>query len=346
MPILKKTFSAAKKTAGLYHPNTIKAHGWGWRIGLLAGTLAVISCGVMCYWSREPAQFDVQQAAVKYLPEGTASVTGSVFVGTSVEILDKLLHKPGGFIKNDRTPPGIFMDNMPNWEYGVVTLMRNVTQTLRNDFSRSQSQSSQAKMLSDADNNMRIDSNGWMFPAPETKYEAARQDLIAYGKELTDSDPNNAQFYARADNLNAFLGLVSKDLGDITQRLSASVGDVIINDSNADSAKAEPARKVRKESWWEIDDNFYYARGYCWALLQELRAIRADFKPVLEKKGALASLDQIINELEKTQKTIWSPIIMNGRGFGFTANHSLVMASYISRANAAIIELQDLLRNG
>ena len=37
-------------------------------------------------------------------------------------------------------------------------------------------------------------------------------------------------------------------------------------------------------------------------------------------------------------------MILNGTGFGILANHSLVMASYISRANAAIIDFR-LLRN-
>lgn len=39
-------------------------------------------------------------------------------------------------------------------------------------------------------------------------------------------------------------------------------------------------------------------------------------------------------------------MILNGGGFGFLANHSLVMASYISRANAALIRLRDLLNRG
>jgi hypothetical protein len=39
-------------------------------------------------------------------------------------------------------------------------------------------------------------------------------------------------------------------------------------------------------------------------------------------------------------------MILNGSGFGVLANHSLVMASYISRANAAIIDLRDLLSQG
>jgi hypothetical protein len=39
-------------------------------------------------------------------------------------------------------------------------------------------------------------------------------------------------------------------------------------------------------------------------------------------------------------------MILNGTPFGFFANHSLVMANYISRANAAVIDLRELLRRG
>jgi hypothetical protein len=60
----------------------------------------------------------------------------------------------------------------------------------------------------------------------------------------------------------------------------------------------------------------------------------------------MASVKQIIIELEGTQKTMWSPVILNGSGFGVLANHSLTMASYLSRANAAISDLRDLLSRG
>ena len=39
-------------------------------------------------------------------------------------------------------------------------------------------------------------------------------------------------------------------------------------------------------------------------------------------------------------------MILNGSGFGILANHSLVIANYISRANAAIIDLRQLLEQG
>ena len=96
----------------------------------------------------------------------------------------------------------------------------------------------------------------------------------------------------------------------------------------------------------DIDDNFFQARGSTWALIHFLKAIEIDFAPVLEKKNATVSLRQIIRELEATQHTVYSPLILNGDGFGILANHSLVMASYISRANAALIDLRELLSQG
>ena len=81
-------------------------------------------------------------------------------------------------------------------------------------------------------------------------------------------------------------------------------------------------------------------------MIEFLQAVEVDFQSVLNKKNALVSLRQIIRELEATQDTVWSPVILNGTGFGYVANHSLVMASYISRANAAVIDLRDLLQQG
>ena len=71
-----------------------------------------------------------------------------------------------------------------------------------------------------------------------------------------------------------------------------------------------------------------------------------DFEPVLRNKNAEVSLRQVIRELEQAQSPVWSPVILNGTGFGLLANHSLVMTSYISRANAALIDLQNLLVQG
>ena len=87
-------------------------------------------------------------------------------------------------------------------------------------------------------------------------------------------------------------------------------------------------------------------RGQAWALSHLLRAIEVDFADVLAKKNATVSVRQIIRELEAAQEPLWSPMVLNGSGYGVLANHSLVMANYISRANAAIIDLRTLLSQG
>ena len=169
---------------------------------------------------------------------------------------------------------------------------------------------------------------------------------------MADPSQPNAQFYTRADNLNNWLGDVATRLGSLSQRLSASVGRVRLNtDLKGDSALASGeaplvSEEVVKTPWLQIDNVFYEARGQAWALSHLLRAIEVDFADVLAKKNATVSVRQIIRELEAAQEPLWSPMILNGSGYGVLANHSLVMANYISRANAAIIDLRTLLTQG
>ena len=120
----------------------------------------------------------------------------------------------------------------------------------------------------------------------------------------------------------------------------------LAGDPSATQATQTPGELKVKTPWTDIDDVFFRARGSTWALIHFLKAVEVDFASVLEKKNALVSLQQIIRELEATQQTVWSPVILNGDGFGMLANHSLVMASYISSANAAVIDLRELLTKG
>lgn len=307
---------------------------------------------LMLLFDHRPDAFDVSQAANDNAIEfDHQPTTGYLTVATTRQLILEILGKRGGYLSNDVTPPSILMDNVPNWEWGVLVQVRDMIVTLRNDLSRSQTQSTEHAALITADNRIRIDHEAWMFPSAEDEYRQAADALNEFLADLGRTDQTNAQFFARADNLRAWLAVIEKRLGDLSQRLSASVGQVRINtdlagEPHAEQATATPEVTVDRTAYFEIDDVFYEARGATWALIHLLRAVEQDFKNVLEKKNALVSLRQIIRELEGTQETVWSPIILNGTGFGFVANHSLVMASYISRANAAIIDLKDLLERG
>ena len=307
---------------------------------------------ISVYWSIEPNQVTINKDGLRSLGDGTDQpVTGYTIVSTLADVIEILLDKPGGFLGNDVMPPSVFMDNMPAFEYGALIQSRDLTRSLRKEFSRSQSQSVEQVDLKIAEPKMHIAHGSWMLPSAEGEYRDGVVALRSYLKKLSDPEHQNSQFYARADNLREWLGEVSNRLGSYSQRLSASVGQERINtdlagDSVATQSTGSSSKLEVKTPWLEIDDIFYEARGACWALSQFLRAVEVDFEDVLAKKNALTSLRQIIRELEATQDTVWSPLIFNGGGFGFVANHSLVMASYISRANAGVIDLKELLSNG
>lgn len=316
------------------------------------GTLAVLVGGLGFYWDDEPDMFDVREVtAAQVAALSSNTVTGSTTVATMAEMTNILLGKKGGYLHNDIIPPGVLMDNQPNWEFGVLVQLRDMARTMRNNLSRSQSQSTEDPDLVKAENQFYYDNDSWMIPETEDEYRKGAEALDQYLIRLGDPNDQSAQFYARADNLRTWLSEVETRLGSLSQRLSASVGkrqlDIsLAGDTAATQSTVAAPEQELKTPWTELDDVFYEARGTTWALLHLLRAVETDFHDVLVKKNALVSLQQIIRELEPTQDTLWSPVILNGGGFGMLANHSLVMGSHISRANAAIIDLRRLLEDG
>ena len=320
--------------------------------GVIIGIYLLVTTGLGIYWSGTPDHFDVRENAARYATNTQQEVvTGTTTVAALQEVIRILLEKPGGYLHNDVFPPGVWLDNMPNWEYGVLVQSRDLARALREVLSRSQSQSKEDVDLTLAEPRINFQSKSWILPASESEYGDALRFLEAYRARLAVTGENSAQFYARADNLSHWLGMIEKRLGSLSQRLSASVGQRRLNtDLAGDSAAAQstnaPEELVVRTPWREIDDIFYESRGAAWALTQFLKAAEVDFADVLAKKNATVSLRQIIRELEAAQASVWSPVILNGSGFGLRANHSLVMASYISRANAALIDLRELLAQG
>lgn len=335
---------------------TPKAFSWS-SLGLIGRTIAVLIalyCLIVLtlgfYWSAEPAPFSVRENQTEKLV-GAEPVVGTASAAALIRVAEALLDKPGGYLSNDIAPPGIYLDNIPNWEFGVLVQVRDFARAFRENFSRSQSQSSEDPDLILVEPKFNLPNDSWMFPASETEYRSAINSMTSYMSRIADPLEQDAQFYARSDNLSRWLANVESRLGSLSQKLSASVGQAqentdIAGDRGAQQSTEVPMQRVVQTSYLQIDDVFYEARGATWALMHFLRAVEIDFDAVLRDKNALVSVRQIIRELEASQRTVFSPFILNGSGFGLFANHSLVMANYVSRANAAIIDLRELLNQG
>jgi len=314
-------------------------------VGVIA--LLVLVQLFFCWrWSREPPLY--LEAA---LPSEIPAVTGYVTVNALIETVDWLLDKPGGYLGNDIYPPSVWLDNMPSFEFGALVQARDLARVLRNDYSRSQTQSTEHAALRSAEEALNHRPDQWIYPSTQRRLREAQDALGEYRSGLVSLETADAQFYARADNLREWLALVERRLGNLSQSLSASVGQTRINTDLAGepAAQASTPREssiLVKTSWLELDNVFFEARGSAWALLQFMAAAQVDFDGVLRDKNAVVSLQQVVRELEAALEPIQSPMILNGSGYGFFANHSLVLASYISRAHSAVIDLRELLAQG
>lgn len=350
---MMRTPEIVRKTAQLYKPSKWREKGLLWSSVLLAATLAIIIAVTGFFWNEEPDLFDVVAASNARISAATDNrpVVGVVYTGTLLEIAETLLYKRGGYLSNDIMPPGVFMDNIPNWEFGALVILRDAASMLRNQFSRSQSQSTENEHLAKAEPQLHFSNDSWILPSTESEYKDAIKALAQYLAQVADPNQQQSQFFARANNLVKLLEVMEMRLGSLSQRLSASVGQVRINtdlagDPSAQQSTVTPTTVIVQTGWFEIDDIFYESRGSTWALLHILQAVEYDFRAVLDKKAALTSIRQIIRELKAAQEPTLSPVVINGSGFGLFANYSLTMANYIARANAAIIDLRNLLEKG
>lgn len=355
----------------------IKSRGTTWILSALASIGLLVLFILSQWWGREPAQFNILESAISQAgltaPEPPASEEenadehnsahevasyevlaadlplGYTYSATLAHIADTLLNKSGGYITNDVAPPGVLLDNITSWELGALVMLRDASTALRNHFSRDQSQSGEDPDLAIAEPYFYYEPNSWALPATEAEYEKGIQALHKYMERLRD--PNNAtkkaQFYSRADNLWQYTEVVIKRLGDLSTRLSSNASSSNfapgLTESELVAANEKTATKV---GWMEIDNVFYEARGASWALLHILRAIKHDFHDILLDKRAMRTVDIMIRELENSLTPTMSPMVLDGSGYGLFANYSLSMANYIARANAAALDLRDIMNRG
>ena len=252
----------------------------------LAGRLAaglfvlyLLLCSLIAWWwDDEPDLFSVRESAALHAEtHNRRLVTGYITTATLIRLGNTLLEKRGGFLSNDAFPPGVWMDNVPNWEFGVLTQIRDAARAFRIDFSRSQSQSKEDEDLAEAEGKFFFDNSSWAFPPSESEYREGIRGLDAYLARLANPAETGAQFYTRADNLQKWLRGVETRLGSLSQRLSASVGKRQLNldlaaDPGARRDTDAPEEEETKTPWLELDEVFYEARGHTWALIHLLRA--------------------------------------------------------------------------
>jgi hypothetical protein len=332
-----------------------KSRGIIWSFGILVLITSLFLIFLGEWWSVEPKQFSIQEEALARakLTKTTEIPLGYTYANTLAHIAEVLLHKPGGYMTNDVAPPGVLLDNIPSFEYGALVMLRDATSALRNHFTRDQSQSDEDPDLKVAEPYFYYEHDSWALPSTEAEYSKGVDSLHKYMIRLQTYGGNikRAQFYSRADNLWQYTEVVIKRLGNLSTRLSASTAGAAlipgleVEEPNVAVRNAKVA-PMSQTPWLLIDNVFYEARGSSWALLHILKAIKYDFHDILLDKRAMNTVDIMIKALENALAPVLSPVILNGSGYGLFANYSLTMATYIARANAAALDLRDIMNRG
>lgn len=287
----------------------------------------ILLVGVGWYWSREPAVFAVRAV--------DAGRPGQALAQTLARVSMTLHDKSGGYLRNDLLPPGLLLDNVPSWEFGVLRQVRDMTRALHRDMGLSHAPYSEDSDLVLAEPAFNVNPDSWLFPMAERELSRGSAALASYNERLGRGE---ARFYPRTTYLQRWLTDVDTSLGLLSTRLNSALPNhAVLSPAGA----ALPAGEGT--AWSGIDDVFYEARGSAWALLHLLKAVEIEFGPELERRQALLSLRAAIHELEATQQALWSPVILNGSGFGLFANHSLVMANYLNRAQSDLADVRALL---
>jgi hypothetical protein len=283
-------------------------------VGTVVVLVAMVYFGVAFLQSAKP---DVPAAvAEETQPTGYATVT------MLRDLMQTQLDGFGGWLPNDLPlSPGWFLDNLPNFQLGVLQVTRHGTRVLRDNLSRQRTSDAVHKQADIAYTSFANDPHRWAFPSAEGRFSAGNAALERFRADLG----GKAGFHPRADNLIQLLVPFISELGAVTTLLLKS-------------------RNSPDVSWFETDDNFYYAQGVGYAMLGVMRAVRHDFRGVLADKNALEITEQIIQSLEQTQFEPW--IVTNGRKDGVLANHSNNLKVFLDDARHKMTSLTSILDQG
>ena len=306
----------------------------GLLVGLLILILVIFCIIVMTINSRKPESL----GQIKF----DSKVKGAAFVRTNQMLIQQMFEN---WLPNDMYWPTVFLDNMPSFQIGELEVVRYNIHVLRDNLSRMRTTDKIDARIEDAFTAISNDPHKWWFPSAESKWKDAYQDLDVYYQNLVSG---KSQFYPRGDNLIELLDDYASLMGGVNTRLVNAPqrsGYVLpVDAGDKKNGKAASSLVPINISWRHIDDNFYYAQGVAYGLYESFKAIRIDFKQVLEEKSVMTLVNKIIENLERCYFEPW--VVFNGASNSIFANHSLNLSGVFNDARQKIDSLSTSLRQG
>src|SRR5688500_14440383 len=226
--------------------------------------------------------------------------------------------------------PGAALDNMPNFQRGIREALARFVTEMADQIGRSRGSAGADQDLQEARGYLNNAPDVWYFSAgsiaanSETQYEKAMVELRRYNERLA---AGTAAFEPRADNLMSTLDRIGKDLGAASNAIDQEI-DLYSGD------------------WFDLqaDNVFYFNKGLLYANALLLRDLGADFKNVLDERGAGTVWERMIASM--LDGAMLQPlVVINGEPNALVEpNHLTAQGFYLLRARTQLEELTDILQ--
>lgn len=219
--------------------------------------------------------------------------------------------------------PAYVLDNMPNFQTGIVDAVKDVSSVMRK---LSFNTPAQSKDIKDAHRLLNYAPNIWIMtrksalnlaPSSNSQYRKAAKKLKDYRR--------NGIFTPQAADLEKLITGIGKKLQKISQA-------------------NEEFQQENSGDFWDMqsDDLFYHNRGYAFALWQITKTLGADYKDLILNMNVYPEWTYLVSSLKRAAEM--KPIIVrNGSATSvFVPNHLIMQNYYLLRALTAA----EKIRNG
>ena len=220
--------------------------------------------------------------------------------------------------------PAYILDNMPNFQKGIIAAVKDITGTMRYLKSNTEAQK---KDINEAYELLSYPPDIWIM-SRKGKFNLAPSSNSQYRK---------AGGKLRNFTRDGIYKANGEDLLLILKKISAKLQKLTLN---SESYQQETPSKWIGD---EADDLFYYNKGYSFALWQISKVLCRDYKEVIVENNLYEDWIRMSSSLQKAAEySTW--IIRNGKIDSiFTPNHLIVQNYYLLRSISAALKISNKL---
>lgn len=283
--------------------------------------------------------------AIVYYPAGMALVHkiddnpnfagdyqgGSHSVSTAIGLINREINQNRWTANDPFFLPGAALDNMPNFQTGIVYALSRFAIELSDQIGRTRGSSQVDPDLDNAAGLLKFRGDKWVFDpsisllpgvSSEQQYRQAIAALERYNQRLTEGQ---AVFERRTDNLQETLNRFANDLGSASALIDDKVDAPSLFDRTA-------------------DDVFYATKGRLYAYSLILRDLGTDFEQVINERQVAPAWAEMIGSLQAAS-ALDPLVVVNGSADGIIfPNHLAGLGFYLLRARTQMREISSILQ--